>query len=561
MMRMLVLLSLLLLTAFTGSAFALDPVSLQLKWKHQFQFAGYYAALEKGYYREAGLDVSLIQATPETDVVAEVVSGRAQFGVGTSELVLSRQTHPVVALGVIMQHSPQVLLARAEDISSVHELAGQKIMLEPHAAELLAYLQHEGIPEAKLQIIPHSFSTAELIAGKIVAMSAYSTTEPYALKQANLPYMTLNPRAAGIDFYGDNLFTVEQELGKNPDRTRAFLAASLRGWQYAMERPEEIIQLIMDKYNTQELTRDFLRFEAAEMAKLMQPELIQVGYMNPGRWQHIADTYSSIGMLPQDAALDGLIFQDRAQPLPKWVWPATIIASILVSLFGILSALSISFSRRLKIEIAEHLNALQQLETSNSLLQQQLQENTNLQQRLKEQTIRDPLSGLHNRRYLDETLPRELARAGREGYPLSIIIIDLDRFKQINDTYGHAAGDCVIKALAEILTHATRAGDITCRYGGEEFVVVLPRTTLEAACDRAEEWRLALADRRIRHGELTLHVTFSAGIAVFPEHGYDMDALVHSADQGLYLAKHHGRDRVMWLPAGAAYGAEAGTLE
>jgi diguanylate cyclase (GGDEF)-like protein len=547
---------LFLLSAQTGSAFALESVNLQLKWKHQFQFAGYYAALDKGYYREAGLDVSLVEATPEADVVAEVVSGRAQFGVGTSELVLSRQTHPVVALGVIMQHSPQILLARAEDISNVHELAGRKVMLEPHSAELLAYLRLEGVPETELQFIPHSFSTAELIEGQVVAMSAYSTSEPYALKQANLPYLTLSPRAASIDFYGDNLFTVERELDENPDRTRAFLAASLRGWQYAMKHPEEIIQLILDKYNSQELTEDFLRFEAAEMAKLMQPDLIQVGYMNPGRWQHIADTYSDIGMLPLGAPLDGLIFQDRAQDLPSWVWTAAISGSILVSLFGILSTLSINFSRRLKIEIAEHLSALQQLESSNLLLQQQIGENNDLQQRLKEQTIRDALTGLHNRRYLDETLPRELARAGREGYPLSLIILDLDRFKQINDTYGHPAGDAVIKILAEILKHATRQGDIACRYGGEEFLVVLTRTNLEAACDRAEEWRLALADQSIRHGELTLQVTLSAGIAVFPEHGYDMDTLVHHADQGLYLAKHQGRNRVMWLPAGAEYGSE-----
>jgi diguanylate cyclase (GGDEF)-like protein len=538
------LLLLLLFAAHVTSAFALEPVRLQLKWTHQFQFAGYYAALEKGYYRDAGLDVSLLEAKPETDVVTEVVAGRAQFGVGTSELVLSRQTHPVVALAVIMQHSPQVLLARAKDVSSLHDLAGRKVMLEPHSAELLAYLRHEGIPEQKLQIIPHSFSSAALIAGEVVAMSAYSTTEPYALQKAGLPYLTLNPRAASIDFYGDNLFTVERELDNKPARTRAFLAASLRGWQYAMEHPEEIIRMFLTKYNTQQLTAEFLRFEAAEMARLMQPELVQVGQMNPGRWQHIADTYSALGMLPPSTSLDGLTLEDQAHLLPAWVLPTAIVGGILVTLFGILTTLSIGLSRRLQKEISGHQTALRQLESSNSLLQQQLQEITDLQQRLKEQAIRDPLTGLHNRRYLDETLPRELARAKREGYPLSVIMIDLDRFKQINDTYGHPAGDEVIKALAAILKHGTREGDVACRYGGEEFVVALPRMDLAGAHARAEEWRNAIADSTIVHGELELKITLSAGVSAFPDHGSEIDTLVQCADLALYLSKHDGRNRV-----------------
>jgi diguanylate cyclase (GGDEF)-like protein len=538
------LLLLLLFAVHAASALALEPVRLQLKWTHQFQFAGYYAALEKGYYRDAGLDVSLLEATPETDVVAEVVAGRAQFGVGTSELVLSRQSHPVVALAVIMQHSPQVLLARANDVSSLHDLAGRKVMLEPHSAELLAYLRHEGIPEQKLQVVPHSFSTAALIAGQVVAMSAYSTTEPYALQKVNLPYLTLNPRAASIDFYGDNLFTVERELDNKPARTRAFLTASLRGWLYAMEHPEEIIRLILAKYNTQQLTAEFLHFEAAEMARLMQPELVQVGQMNPGRWQHIADTYSALGMLPPNTALDGLTLEDQTHLLPAWVLPSAIIGGILVTLFGILTTLSIGLSRRLQKEISGHQAALEQLESSNALLQQQLQEITELQQRLKEQAIRDPLTGLHNRRYLDETLPRELARAKREGYPLSVIMVDLDRFKQINDTYGHPAGDEVIKALAEILKHGTREGDVACRYGGEEFVVALPRMDLAGARLRADEWRNAIADSAIAHGELQLKITLSAGVAAFPDHGTEVDILVQCADLALYLSKHDGRNRV-----------------
>ena len=133
------------LLSFTPSlkteAASLDKITLQLRWFHQFQFAGYYAAKMKGYYRDAGLDVSIMDSKPGMEVVSEVISGRAQYGVGNSSLLLARQQgKPVVALAAIFQHSPLVFIARADaGISSVHDLAGKKIMLEPHADELMAY--------------------------------------------------------------------------------------------------------------------------------------------------------------------------------------------------------------------------------------------------------------------------------------------------------------------------------------------------------------------------------------------------------------------------------------
>lgn len=230
--------------------------------------------------------------------------------------------------------------------------------------------------------------------------------------------------------------------------------------------------------------------------------------------------------------------------LPDSILLAGILGGLLITVLGALAMLSIGLGRRLRREIMGHQETVEQLRAANMQLRLQLDEIHQLQERLKEQAVRDPLTGLHNRRYLDETLPRELARAKREGYPLSIIMIDLDRFKQINDTYGHPAGDEVIKALAEILRHGTREGDVACRYGGEEFVVALPRMDPDGARNRADEWRLAIANRTIHHGELCLQVTLSAGISAFPDHGSEMDTLVQSADLALYLSKHDGRNRV-----------------
>jgi diguanylate cyclase (GGDEF)-like protein len=184
------------------------------------------------------------------------------------------------------------------------------------------------------------------------------------------------------------------------------------------------------------------------------------------------------------------------------------------------------------------------LEDNNRQLQAQLHEISQLQARLKAQAFRDPLTEVYNRRYLEETLPRELSRAQRNGHPLALIMVDLDHFKRVNDTYGHPAGDAVLKALASILTHGAREGDIICRYGGEEFLVALPNMTLEQACQRAETWRRALCESSIAYGDLRINCALSAGVAAYPCHDGNMETLLHLADKALYRAKSNGRNCV-----------------
>ncbi len=296
--------------AFAAPALGAEKISLQLKWTHAFQFAGYYAARELGYYAEAGLDVRIEEAAPGTNVVDKVVSGTADFGVGTSSLLLERQAgKPVVVVANIFQHSPQVLIAaRRGDTQSVHDLAGKRIMFENLSEELHAYLKREGVPLEGIRQTEHSFDPADLMSGQVDAISAYVTTEPFYLKQAGFDYLVFTPRSAGIDFYGDNLFTSEQFLRQHPDQVQAFRMASLRGWEYAMAHQDEIIDLILRKY-APNLSHEFLRFEAGQMRPLIRPDLVPLGYMNPGRWRHIADTYAEIGMLPKEPNLDGFIYQ------------------------------------------------------------------------------------------------------------------------------------------------------------------------------------------------------------------------------------------------------------
>lgn len=342
-----------------GSAWAdgqpakLDSVTLQLKWKHQFQFAGYYAAKEKGFYKEAGLDVNIVEATPGLDVAQEVISGRAQYGVGTSELILNRNRgNPVVVLGVIFQHSPLVLITLKESgIDNIHKLVGRKVMIEPASAELFAYLYQEGFTKKAFDLQSHTMDIDELLSGKVDAMSTYLTSDPYLLKKQGRAYIQFSPLMSGIDFYGDNFFTVESEVNQHPQRVKAFREATLRGWRYAMQNPDEIIQLIYKNYS-QHRSIEHLQFEAKTMRDLMQPELIDPGYMNIGRWEHIANTYHELALLPErfDVA-PMLYFPDPAVDVEKLKSKLYYAAAGLM-LVALLSVILFRFYRRARINEA-----------------------------------------------------------------------------------------------------------------------------------------------------------------------------------------------------------------
>ena len=177
-------------------------------------------------------------------------------------------------------------------------------------------------------------------------------------------------------------------------------------------------------------------------------------------------------------------------------------------------------------------------------VREQLARNVALQVQLREQAVRDPLTGLFNRRYLDPTLTRELARSRREGTPVAAVFMDLDHFKRINDTYGHPAGDAVLIATARLIEEHCRAEDVPCRVGGEEFVVLLPRMPLAIARQRAESWRQMLASRPLQVGNAEIRCTMSVGVAAFPDHASDTAELLALGDAALYRAKTTGRDRV-----------------
>lgn len=299
--------------ASSSAAPALETVTIQLKWLHQFQFAGYYAAQDQGYYREAGLDVKLLEARPGHDSLQAVLQGEAQYGIGNTALLAARARGlPVVVLASLYQHSAAALLVRRDVGGKPHLGPNSRIMLAPNNEELALFLRKHGVPTESLLPVAHNFSYDDLLDGRVDAMSIYTTEAPYILEHSSLGYQILSPRSQGDDFYGDVLYTTESELRDHPQRAAALRAATLRGWAYAMQHPDELVDLIRARY-PQRHSREHLLYEAQHIVPLLAQDSIELGYSDPQRWQAIASSYMAQGMLPEDFKLDGFLYQPEQQ--------------------------------------------------------------------------------------------------------------------------------------------------------------------------------------------------------------------------------------------------------
>lgn len=293
-----------------------EPVTLYLQWYHQFQFAGYYAALEKGYYRELGLDVSIVEGGPGVQTFKKVVSAPGRYGTahGAGLLLNRAKGEPLVALAVIFQHSPNVIIARSDrGITTPHHLVGTRTVIWPGGhVELSAMLLNEGIDPAPFRHKARGNNVSDLIAGRVDAIDGYITNEVFTVRSAGTKINIIRPSNYGVDFYGDTLISSEREVRDHPKRADAFRKASLLGWKYALAHPNEIIALIATKYSARK-SRGHLLYEAKETKKLILPDLVKIGHMNPGRWKKMAATLVAVGMIKPKAVLGTYLYDPARQ--------------------------------------------------------------------------------------------------------------------------------------------------------------------------------------------------------------------------------------------------------
>jgi len=310
----------------------LDAVRLQLKGSHTFQFAGYYAAKEKGFYADHGLDVHILERNPKLSVFNQVVSNEVQYGVEDAGIIVQYANGaPIKALAAIFQHSPLVFISKqSSGIKNPDQMANKRIMMlgdnrvDTSETSLKALLINTGLTKKNHTLLAHSLNYQDLIDNKTDVISANTTIHPYFFKNQNVKINIINPQNYGIDFYGDILFTSQTELSNHPNRAERFRLASLKGWQYALKHPEEIIQLIYTKYRSQSSIAD-LRFEAEETYNLILPENIPLGQIDINRLRKIADTYTKLNISTHlsDSELAAFIF-DRPPSLKlsdeEWKW-------------------------------------------------------------------------------------------------------------------------------------------------------------------------------------------------------------------------------------------------
>lgn len=510
-------------------AAGLREVRVQLKWRHQFQFAGFYAAIAKGYYRDAGLDVKLIEYSPGVTPIDQLIGGRVDFAVADSGALIYRATGvPLVALAALFQHSPSILLCLASsDIQTLADLRGKRLMFSGGYmnAELMAMLKTAGIRPDDFTMIPADTSVQVLLDGKVDAYNAYITNEPDILRRRGIPYRIFQPRDYGVDFYGDLLITTESKIAEDPKLVRAFRAATLKGWAYAAEHPAEVVDMILAKYNTQHKTRAHLLYEAHEAIKLILSDVVPIGYMNEQRWQRIEDIFLAQGVVKQRVDLAKFIYRPDDTAL-VWRTVARHGREIGVAVVLLVVGLLLAHIAHLKTRIAASTRALREAK-----------------QRAEEEARSDVLTGLANRRHFIEVMDHDLAQATRREMPLSMLLIDIDFFKRVNDAHGHAAGDEALRRVADVLRSGVRSSDVVARIGGEEFAVGCPSSPLEETRRLAERLRRTLEAAEIRFQDASFRITVSIGLAL---RGADesLDDLLHHADRALYEAKKGGRNRV-----------------
>jgi PAS domain S-box-containing protein len=388
------------LIVLSGSALArphagasLDTVRLELRWTHQFQFAGYYAAQEKGFYREAGLSV-VIEPEPNADAgIQKVLSGEAQFGVAGDDLLLRRiGGEPVVALAAIFQHSAHaVAVGAATNILTPEDLVGKRLMANlQRDADVRAMLLQQDVDIDSIHLVS-GWDVEAFVRGDVDAITCYTTTQEFTFRRLGIGYRLLHPADYGIDFYGDVLYTCEREIREDPEIVAAFRQASLQGWRYAMAHQDEIVQLILSRFQDTRhpQTYEALAFEAAAMQRLILPEIVDIGTMTVGRWQHIEDIFHRLGMVKGGANLDRFVYStDRPEDV-VWIRWTT---AILVVVFSIV-AWVVYWNIALRKQVQRR---TQELEQRNALLAREIESREVFEKALREseERLRSLVNGL-----------------------------------------------------------------------------------------------------------------------------------------------------------------------
>jgi PAS domain S-box-containing protein len=290
-----------------------ETIKLQLQWKHQFESAGFYAAKEKGFYKEVGLDVEFIEFNSK-NIVDEVLNGNADYGLSYSSLIADyMQGKPIVFLANFFKQSPLVLVTQ-KDIHTPQDLKEKKVMGlldSTHKQIFLEMLEKYNVTSDDFINVSRKFSIKSFTNKEVDAVSVFTTNEIYTLNELGVQYNILDPAAYGTKFYDANLFTSKDELQNHPQRVEKFRQASIKGWKYALEHKEELVDIIKKKYNVQNKSKEALLFEADQIEYLMLTNIYPIGSIDLERVKVISDSFAQTLMMQKFSReqLDSFIYK------------------------------------------------------------------------------------------------------------------------------------------------------------------------------------------------------------------------------------------------------------
>ena len=759
------------------SAQSLEKISLQLSWMHQFEYAGFYAAKHKGFYKDVGLDVIFkeMNYNRKDYVIEDILTGKSTYAIDYSSIVRSYlQGQPIVFVANFFKHSPLVL-ATQKDIVIPSDLEGKKFMGGNDALNntaMFMMLKQFNITKDSFIDVPQTFKMDEFINKEVDATTIFLTNQAYMLNKIAYEYNILNPQNYGAEFYVDNLFTSRSEVMNHPKRVKNFKEATIKGWRYALDNKEEIVDLILKEYNTQNKTKEQLLFEARQTEDLMLSHVYPIGSIDTNRVKRIAETYIQLGLVNKNAKMniEEFVFEPKSKDVyltneekeylfnkkilklcidPSWMpfeqidergihrgissdyfrafqkqlpipivledtksWRESIdsiknnkcdvlslatktknrekyldytssyLSSPLIlatknnipfiddlrtlenrkiaivegyafidiiknrypylnittvknvdeglkkvskgEVFGFIGTLatvtyqfqrqyvgdlkiaakfdekldfsvatrkdepllvgifeklvasiekhqrqtifnkyvSISFESRkdytllitsifisfviiLIITIWNRKLHLEKLKTQKALenlrIAEKMLEKRNLE--LKKISVTDKLTKIFNREKIDNELKKELFRCERTKELFSIIMLDIDYFKSVNDTFGHQVGDDVLVEFTSIIKKHIRRIDTLGRWGGEEFIIICPHTSKNGAIKMADEIRKLI---ELHSFPIVGKKTASFGVTTYQEDDNE-NSIIHRVDMAMYQAKNSGRNKVVFF--------------
>jgi len=743
---------------------AKDTVVLQLHWKHQFQYAGFYTAIKKGYYQDLGINLSIKEWNPQINKLENLRSDNIDFLISSSDMLGEVfKSNDLLIVASYLQKTP-IALAVKPNLYFPSDLKNKKIMAikdDIQSSVFYKMWKTSNIQVETLDIKPHSFNMESFINGKVDAVQIYMTDQPFELASKNIKFNIIDSNSYGIDFYDLMVLTTKKLALSNPQLVQNFKEATTKGWEYALKNKEEIVELILEKYNTQNKSKEELLFEAKRLENFILPQSYKIGELNKNKLQKIALLHLEMGNINKINNIQNFIFSyknfDRnlnlteeekmylkkknilnictipnnifledknfyksidikimeeiikklkinhkfiktktyeqsinytkngtcdvlsitrytkerdkilnintpyvAQPLVmvsnndvlfiedfskiknktiaisnddnslekihklypnlKVIEVASpekalellkrkeifgfvdmpIVISHYIKQLGyldlkIIGSLKISsgismastkqepllsniLEKSLNIIPEDYINTLinewyaikyekgidytlisqitifailslilmwywnRKIKHTNILLVKTQKELEEKNHKLEQISITDRLTNLFNRHKIDHVLDDAKARCDRYNETFGIIMLDIDHFKSVNDTYGHQVGDIVLIEIANILKSTVRKTDIIGRWGGEEFLIVCINSDLESTKVIAEKCRKAVD---IFNFTTVKHKTSSFGVSIYDKNK-SIKETISQADNNLYRAKNSGRNKVVF---------------